>query len=180
MDQQLQQAVNQSNLPFHMGNPSAMFRPGGPKMLQEFKEFALRGSVLDMAIGIIMGVAFGRIVTSFVEDILMPPLSLVMHRSDATNLFISLSRNHYTTLAAAKAAGVATINYGVFFNAVFNFLLVAFAIFMLVRNINRYKRQQDAQPTTRECPFCYSVIPIKATRCSHCTAGIESAGTTRV
>jgi large conductance mechanosensitive channel len=173
MDQELRQAVDQSNLPFHMGNPSAIFRPGGPKLLQEFKEFALRGSVMDMAIGIIMGVAFGRIVTSFVEDILMPPLSLLMHRSDATNLFVSLSRNHYTTLAAAKAAGVATINYGVFFNAVFNFMLVAFAIFMLVKNLNRYKRQQDARPTSRECPFCYSVIPIKATRCSHCTATIE-------
>jgi len=174
MDQELRHAVDQSNLPFHMGNPSALFRPGGSKLLQEFKEFALRGSVLDMAIGIIMGVAFGRIVTSFVEDILMPPLSLVMHRSDASNMFVSLSRNHYTTLAAAKAAGVATINFGIFFNAVFNLLLVAFAIFMLVRNINRYKRQQDAQPTSRACPFCYSLIPLKATRCSHCTATVEA------
>jgi len=177
MDKELREAVDQSNLPFHMGNPSAIFRPGGPKLLQDFKEFALRGSVLDMAIGIIMGVAFGRIVTSFVEDILMPPLSLMLHRSDATNLFVSLSRNHYSTLAAAKAAGVATINYGVFFNAVFNFLLVAFAIFMLVRNVNRFRRQQEAQPTTRECPFCLSAIPLKASRCSHCTSEIKAIGT---
>jgi large conductance mechanosensitive channel len=178
--EELKRTLGKTDLGFSMGNPSTMFKPGGLKFLKDFKEFALRGNVLDMAIGIIMGVAFGRIVTSFVEDILMPPLGLLLGRSDASNLFISLSRQHYDTLAAAKAAGVATINYGIFFNATLNFLLVAFAIFMLVRQVNRFKRMQEeaqaspAAPAQRECPSCLSMVPAKAIRCAYCTSALEA------
>jgi large conductance mechanosensitive channel len=181
--EELKRTFDKVDLGFSMGNPATVFKPGGLKFLKDFKEFALRGNVLDMAIGIIMGVAFGRIVTSFVEDIMMPPLGLLMGRSDASNLFISLSREHYSTLAAAKAAGVATINYGVFFNAAMNFLLVAFSIFLLVRQINRFKRLQEAQPAQpgpvqRECPACLSMVPALATRCAYCTSALEAAKTT--
>src|SRR5690242_3339592 len=140
MHQNLQSPLGQ-DLPFHMGNPGTIFKPGGPKVLNDFKEFALRGSVLDMAIGIIMGVAFGRIVTSFVQDILMPPIGLVIGHRDSSNLYIALSRQHYASFAEAKAAGVAIINYGVFMDSILNFLIVAFAIFMLVRQINRFRHQ---------------------------------------
>ncbi|HVP44163.1 MAG TPA: large-conductance mechanosensitive channel protein MscL [Terriglobales bacterium] len=160
----------------HMMNPAPLLRPGGPKMLKEFKEFALRGNVLDMAIGIILGVAFGRIVTSFVEDILMPPLGLLLGKVDFSNLFFSLTGKHFDTIAAAKAAGAPTLNYGLFVNHVFNFLIVAFAIFLLVRQVNRLKRPAPAaEPTTRECPLCLSAIPIKATRCAHCTSEVKPA-----
>ncbi|MBZ5647988.1 MAG: large-conductance mechanosensitive channel protein MscL [Acidobacteriia bacterium] len=144
-------------------------------MMKEFKEFALRGNVLDMAIGIILGVAFGRIVTSFVEDILMPPLGLLLGKVDFSNLFFSLTGRHFDTLAAAKAAGAPTINYGMFVNHVFNFVIVAFAIFLLVRQVNRLKRQPAAAPTTRECPLCLSQIPIKAVKCAHCTSEVKPA-----
>lgn len=146
-------------------------------MLKEFKEFAMRGNVLDMAIGIILGVAFGKIVTSFVEDILMPPIGRLIGKADFANMFLSLSRQHFDTLAAAKAAGAATINYGVFLNTVINFLLVTFAIFLLVRQVNRIKRQPEAVPaaTTKECPYCLSSISIKATRCAHCTSELNNA-----
>ena len=140
-------------------------------MLKEFKEFALRGNVLDMAIGIILGVAFGKIVTSFVEDILMPPLGLVIGKVDFSSLFISLTGRHFDSVAAAKAAGAPTINYGIFGNNVLNFLIVAFAIFLLVRQVNRFKRQ-PAPPSTRECPYCCATIPLKATRCSSCTSDV--------
>ena len=158
----------------HMMNPAPMFRTGGPKMLKEFKEFALRGNVLDMAIGIILGVAFGRIVTSFVEDILMPPLGLLLGKVDFSNLFLSLTGQHFDTIAAAKAAGAPTLNYGMFVNHVLNFVIVAFAIFLLVRQVNRLKRPAPA-PSTRECPLCLSAIPLKATRCAHCTSEVKSA-----
>lgn len=164
-----------------MTSPAPLFRRGGDKMLKEFKEFALRGNVLDMAIGIILGVAFGRIVSSLVEDIVMPPLGLFLGRVDFSNLFFSLTGRHFDTLAAAKAAGAPTINYGMFVNHVLNFLIVAFAIFLLVRQVNRFKRQQEvvAAPTTRECPHCFFSIPIKATRCGHCAADVpQAAGAT--
>ena len=144
-------------------------------MLKEFKEFAMRGNVLDMAIGVIIGAAFGKIITSAVNDILMPPIGLVLGKVDFSNLFINLSGPHYNTLAEAKAAGAATINYGLFLNTVIDFLIVAFVIFLLIKQINRIKRQPEAKPTTRECPYCLSVIPIKAIRCPHCTSELKAA-----
>lgn len=142
-------------------------------MLKEFKEFALRGSVLDMAIGIILGVAFGKIITSFVEDILMPPLGLLIGKVDFSNLFFSLTGRHFDSVAAAKAAGAPTLNYGMFVNNVLNFLLIAFAIFLLIRQVNRFKRQAPASaPSMRECPYCCASIPLKASRCSSCTSEV--------
>lgn len=140
-------------------------------MFKEFKEFAMRGNVLDMAVGIIIGAAFGKIITSFVEDILMPPLGLLIGKVDFSNLFVSLTGQAFDSLAAAKAAGAATINYGMFINHIINFLIVAFAIFLLIRQVNRFKREAPAAaPTTKNCPYCISVIDLKATRCAHCTA----------
>jgi len=141
-------------------------------MLKEFKEFAMRGNVLDMAVGIIIGAAFGKIVTSFVEDIMMPPLGRLVGPVDFSNRFISLSTAHYDTVALAKAAGVATLNYGIFLNNVINFLIVAFAVFLLVRSVNRWttKPAAPAAPTTKDCPQCAMSIPIQAKRCGHCTA----------
>jgi large conductance mechanosensitive channel len=146
-------------------------------MLKEFKEFAMRGNVLDMAIGIIIGAAFGKIITSLVGDVLMPPIGLLLGKLDFSNLFINLSGQHFASLTDAKAAGVATINYGLFFNTIIDFVIVAFAIFLLIRQVNRLKRQPEpapAMPTTKECPFCLSVIPIKATRCPHCTSELKA------
>jgi len=140
-------------------------------MFKEFKEFAMRGNVVDMAVGIIIGAAFGRIVTSLVNDVIMPPIGKVLGKVDFSNLFISLSGQEYPTVAAAKAAGVATINYGIFVNTVIDFLIVAFAIFLIVRQINRWSRPAPAAaPATKECPYCFSQIPIKATRCPNCTS----------
>jgi len=147
-------------------------------MLKEFKEFAMRGNVLDMAVGIIIGAAFGKIIGSFVEDILMPPIGMLLGRVNFSNLFVSLTGQSYDSLAAAKAAGAATINYGVFFNHMFNFLIVAFAIFLLIKQVNRLKRAEAAPPTvptTKDCPYCLSAIAIKATRCAHCTAELKAA-----
>jgi len=147
-------------------------------MLKEFKEFAMRGNVFDMAIGIIIGAAFGKIVTSLVNDVLMPPLGLLLGRVDFSNLFINLSGKQYTSLTNAKAAGAATVNYGVFLNTVIDFIIVAFAIFLLVRTINKLRRQQEAapaEPTTKECPYCLSSIPSKAIRCPHCTSELKAA-----
>jgi large conductance mechanosensitive channel len=151
-------------------------------MLKEFKEFAMRGNVIDMAVGIIIGAAFGTIVTSLVADILMPPVGLLLGNIDFANLFIVLKEGAkvagpYASVAAAKAAGAVTINYGFFINTVISFLIVAFAVFLLVRNINRLKQQEEAPPavpTTKECPYCISTIPIKATRCSHCTSELKA------
>src|SRR6266404_372456 len=140
-------------------------------MLKEFKEFAMRGNVLDMAIGVIIGAAFGKIITSVVSDIIMPPIGLVLGKVDFSNLFISLSGQSYNTLAEAKAAGAATLNYGLFLNTVIDFLIVAFVIFLLIKQINRIKRQPEpSKPTTKDCPYCLSAIPVKATRCPHCTS----------
>ena len=141
-------------------------------MLKEFKEFAMRGNVLDMAVGIIIGAAFGKIVSSMVDDVLMPPIGRLMGGVDFSNLFVSLSAQHYDSLAAAKAAGAATINYGVFLNTIINFLIVAFAIFLLVKQVNNLQKPAPAPaaPATKDCPHCLSTIPAKATRCSHCTS----------
>jgi large conductance mechanosensitive channel len=146
-------------------------------MLKEFREFTLRGNVLDMAIGIIIGAAFGKIITSFVNDILMPPIGLLLGNVDFSNLFISLSGQPYATLEEAQAAGAATINYGLFINTVLDFLIVAFVVFLLVRQVNRMRREKEAPPAepTKECPYCLSVVPLKATRCPHCTSELEAA-----
>jgi len=146
-------------------------------MLKEFKEFAMRGNVLDMAVGIIIGAAFGQIVNSFVQDVMMPPIGRLLGHVDFSNLFVSLTGAHYDTLAAAKAAGAATLNYGVFLNTIINFLIVAFAVFLLVRQVNRFaaKPAPAAAPTTRDCPYCLSAIPLKATKCGHCTSEVRPA-----
>ena len=147
-------------------------------MIKEFKEFAMRGNVMDMAIGIILGAAFGKIISSFVNDILMPPLGKLIGGVDFSNLFISLSGGEYATLDAAKEAGAATINYGIFINTVLDFLIVAFAIFLVVRQMNRLKRKEEAppaEPTTKACPKCCTDSPIKAVRCPHCTSELHAA-----
>jgi large conductance mechanosensitive channel len=147
-------------------------------MFKEFKEFAMRGNVLDMAVGIVVGAAFGLIVNSFVADILMPPIGMLLGHADFSNLFISLSGTHYDTIAAAKAAGAATINYGLFLNTIINFLIVAFAVFLLVRQVNRFTAKPApalAAPTTRDCPYCLSAVPLKATKCAQCTSELRPA-----
>jgi large conductance mechanosensitive channel len=145
-------------------------------MLKEFKEFVMRGNVVDLAIGIVIGVAFGKIVTSFVEDVLMPPIGLALGNVDFSNLFINLSGGNYPSVAAAKAAGAATLNYGIFFNNILNFLIIALAIFLLIKQINRMQKPAPAAaPTTKDCPHCLSAIPIKATRCAHCTSELRPA-----
>ncbi len=142
-------------------------------MLKEFKEFAMRGNVLDMAIGVIIGGAFGKIVSSLVSDVLMPPIGLLMGKVDFSSLFLNLSGTPQPSLAAAKAAGAPTINYGVFLQTVFDFIIIAFVIFMLVKQINRLKKPEPAAaPTTKDCPHCLSTIPIKATKCAHCTSAV--------
>ncbi len=147
-------------------------------MLKEFKEFAMRGNVLDMAIGIIIGAAFGKIVSSFVSDILMPPVGLLIGKTDFSGLFIDLSGDIHPSLAAAKAAGAATINYGVFLNTILDFLIVAFAIFLLIRQINCMTLEPEAAPvapSTKTCQHCLSSIPLQATRCAHCTSDLRQA-----
>jgi len=147
-------------------------------MLKEFKEFAMRGNVLDMAVGIIIGAAFGKIVSSLVNDIIMPPIGLLLGKVDFSNLFLNLSGTHYDSLGVAKAAGAATVNYGVFLNTVLDFIIVAFAIFLLIRQINRLKRKQEASPVapnTKDCPYCLSAIAIQASRCPHCTSELKTA-----
>ena len=147
-------------------------------MLKEFKEFAMKGSVVDLAVGLIIGAAFGKIVTSFVNDILMPPLGLVIGKVDFTNLFINLSDKPVNTLAEAKAAGAATLNYGLFLNTIIDFLIVAFAIFLLIKQVNRMKREPapaPATPTTKDCPYCATAIPIPAKRCPNCTSQLSAA-----
>ena len=147
-------------------------------MFKEFKEFAMRGNVLDMAIGIIIGAAFGKIVTSLVTDVIMPPIGLLLGKLDFSNLYINLSGQPYASLSAAKAAGASTINYGIFVNTVIDFIIVAFVIFLLIRQVNKMKRQPEiaaAVPTTKECPYCLSVIPVKAVRCPHCTSELKLA-----
>jgi large conductance mechanosensitive channel len=145
-------------------------------MLKEFKAFAMRGNVLDMAVGIVIGAAFGKIIASLVEDILMPPIGTLLGRMDFSNLFLTLTRQHYDTLAAAKVAGAATVNYGLFFNTVINFLIVALAIFLLVRQVNRWQTKPPVPAaTTKDCPYCCSAIASKATRCPQCTSELRAA-----
>jgi large conductance mechanosensitive channel len=141
-------------------------------MLKEFKEFAVRGNVVDLAVGLIIGGAFGKIVTSFVNDILMPPIGLALGNVDFANLFITLSGLQARTLEEAQAAGAVTINYGMFISTIIDFIIVAFAIFLLIRQINRMKRapEEETVPNTKECPHCATAIPIKATRCPNCTS----------
>lgn len=150
-------------------------------MFKEFKEFALRGSVIDMAVGIIIGAAFGTIVNSLVSDIIMPPIGLLLSNVDFSSLFIVLKHGKvpgpYGSIADAKAAGAVTLNYGLFINTIISFIIVAFAVFLLIRNINRLKRLEEVPPsvpTTKECPYCLSVIPVKAVRCAHCTSELKN------
>jgi len=142
-------------------------------MLKEFKDFAMRGNVLDMAIGVILGAAFGKIVSSLVSDVLMPPIGLLMGKVDFSSLFINLSGTPQPSLTAAKAAGAPTINYGVFLQATFDFIIIAFVIFLLVKQVNRLKKPEPTPaPMTKDCPHCLSAIPIKATKCAHCTSNV--------
>jgi large conductance mechanosensitive channel len=146
-------------------------------LLDEFKKFAMRGNVVDLAVGVVIGAAFGKIVTSFVNDVLMPPIGLLLGRVDFSNLFVNLSDGSYPSVAAAKAAGAPTLNYGLFLNAVVNFLIVAFVIFLLLRQVNRFlvKPTPAAAPTTKECAYCISTIPLRARRCPHCTSELAAS-----
>jgi len=142
-------------------------------VLKEFKEFAMRGSVLDLAIGVIIGAAFGKIVSSLVDDVLMPPLGKLIHGVDFSNLFITLDERHFDTLKAAKDAGVATLNYGNFINTVINFIIVTFSIFLVVRSVNRWLPKPPVPPapvTTKDCPQCAMPIPVAAKKCGHCAS----------
>ena len=150
-------------------------------MLKEFKEFAMKGNVLDMAVGIVIGAAFGLIIASLVADVIMPPIGLLLGSVDFANIFSVLKEGKvagpYATPAAAKAAGAVTINWGIFINTIINFLIVAFAIFLLVKGVNKARMEKEvpvAEPTTKECPYCLSVIPLKATRCPHCTSQVTT------
>jgi large conductance mechanosensitive channel len=142
-------------------------------MLKEFKEFAMRGNVIDMAVGVVIGAAFGKIISSLVEDVVMPPIGLALGNVDFSNLFVNLSGKDYPSVAAAKAAGAATLNYGIFFNTILNFIIIAFAVFLVIRSFNKTKQPEPAAVSTKECPHCLSAIPIKATRCAHCTAELR-------
>ncbi len=147
-------------------------------MLKEFREFAMRGNVVDMAVGIIIGAAFGKIVSSLVADIIMPPIGVLLGGVDFSEIYVNLSDGEFATLAAAQEAGAATMNFGIFINTVIDFVIVAFAIFMVIRAMNNMKRKEEAppaEPTTKDCPHCLSEIPIKATRCAHCTADLATA-----
>ena len=151
-------------------------------MLKEFKEFAMRGNVVDMAVGIVIGAAFGVIVKSLVSDVIMPPIGLLLGNVDFENLFAVLKQGAtagpYASLADAKAAGAVSMNYGVFINTIISFAIVVFAVFLMIRQINKLTRKEEApppEPTTKECPYCFSTIPIKATRCGHCTSELKTA-----
>jgi len=143
-------------------------------MIKEFREFSLKGNVVDLAVGVIIGAAFGKIVDSLVKDIIMPPFGLILNRVNFTDLFIALNGQRYTSLEAAQAAGAPTINVGLFLNNVISFLIVAFVLFLVVRQINRMRREPPKKETnTKQCPFCISTIPLKATRCPDCTSALD-------
>lgn len=144
-------------------------------MLKEFREFAMRGNLLDLAIGFVLGTAFGRVITSLVNDIVMPPIGFVLGGLDFSSLFITLKGGPYASVAAAKAAGAPTINYGIFINTIVDFVIVAVVLFLVVRQVNRMRRQQEAAPTTKACPYCVSTIPIGAVRCPNCTSDLKAA-----
>ena len=145
-------------------------------MWKEFRAFVMRGNVLDLAVAVIIGAAFGKIITSLVSDVLMPPIGLVLGRVDFSGLYANLSATPYPSLAAAKAAGAPTINYGLFINATIDFLIVAFVLFMVIRTANRMQqtlaKPAAAPPATKDCPYCFLAIPVKATRCGHCTSSL--------
>ncbi|MDH3942635.1 MAG: large-conductance mechanosensitive channel protein MscL [Anaerolineae bacterium] len=148
-------------------------------MIKEFREFAMRGNVLDMAVGIILGAAFGTIISSLVADVIMPPVGMLLGNVDFTDLYMVLqpgaAPGPYDSLELAKEAGAVTVNYGLFLNTIINFLIVAFAMFMLIRSVNRLQREEEApaaEPTSKDCPHCFTEIPIKATRCPHCTSDL--------
>lgn len=142
-------------------------------MFKEFKEFVSKGNVLDLAVGVVIGAAFGKIVTSFVDDILMPPIGKLFGGVDFANLFINLGTGHFATLAEAKAAAAPTLNYGLFINNVLGFLIIAFAIFLVVKQANRMRKPAAAPPPTKSCPYCTSIVPEAATRCPHCTSDLN-------
>lgn len=151
-------------------------------MLKDFKEFVMRGNVVDMAVGIVIGAAFGAVIKSLVADVIMPPIGLLLGNVDFSNLFITLKAGKvagpYVSLAAAQAAGAVTLNLGLFINTIVSFVIVAFAVFLLVRGIIQMRREQEAPPAapaTKECPYCQSEIPLKATRCPHCTSELGAA-----
>lgn len=147
-------------------------------MFKEFKEFVMKGNVIDMAVGIIIGAAFGTIIKSLVDDVLMPPIGLLLGNVDFANLLVVIKEGKvagpYATLAAAKAAGAVTVNIGVFINTIIGFLIVAFSVFLVIKNINRLKKEPPPpDPTTKDCPLCCTAIPVKATRCPHCTSELK-------
>jgi len=146
-------------------------------MAKDFREFAARGNVIDLAVGVMIGAAFGKIVSSLVNDVVMPPIGMAIGRVDFRNLFVALDRQGYASLADAQKAGAPTINYGLFMNTVFEFLIVAFVIFMMVRQLNRLKTPEPTPPKddSRDCPYCVSRIPGKATRCPNCTSELRPA-----
>ncbi|HEY5682963.1 MAG TPA: large-conductance mechanosensitive channel protein MscL [Sulfuricaulis sp.] len=143
-------------------------------MLDEFKKFVMRGNVVDMAVGIVIGAAFGKIVSSFVADVLMPPIGLAMGGVDFSGLFVNLGNGVFPTLAAAKAAGAPTLNYGLFINTLIDFIIIAFALFMVIRAMNKLKKPEEAKaPSTKSCPECLSNIPVAAKRCMYCTSSLK-------
>ena len=144
-------------------------------MFKEFKEFAVRGNVMDMAVGIVIGAAFGKIVSSFVNDVLMPPVGLLMGKVDFSNLFLNLGGGTFATLAEAQAAGAPTLRYGVFINTIIDFVIVAFAIFLVVQQMNRLKKQEPEEANSKECEYCATTIPLKARRCPSCTSELHAA-----
>jgi large conductance mechanosensitive channel len=153
--------------------PNLIKEENGMSLVKEFRDFVARGNVVDLAVGVIIGASFGKIVTSLVNDVLMPPIGLILGHVDFSNLFFDLSDKHYDSLAAAKAAGAPTINYGLFINALIDFAIVAFVIFLLVQQVSKFLKK-PGPPTTKECPHCISTIALKARKCPHCTADIPA------
>jgi large conductance mechanosensitive channel len=141
-------------------------------VLKEFKAFAMRGSVLDLAVGVIIGAAFGKVVSSLVDDVILPPIGRLVGHVDFSNLFINLSGTHFESLKDAKDHGAATLNYGIFLNTILNFLIVAFAVFLLVRSVNKWLPKPPAPVTTKDCPQCAMAIPVSAKKCGHCTSAV--------
>jgi large conductance mechanosensitive channel len=162
--------INMANFASRMSSPMPLAKIGKGGF-RDFKEFALKGSVLDMAIGIILGVAFGKIITSFVDDIIMPVIGRIFGKVDFSNMFVSLTGMHFDSLAAAKAVGAPTLNYGSFVNTIFNFVIVALGVFLLIRQVNRFRHTQEV--ALKECPFCCSGVLQRATRCPYCTSTLE-------
>jgi large conductance mechanosensitive channel len=148
---------------------------GVVSILTEFKQFAMKGNVIDLAVGFVVGAAFGKIVSSLTNDIIMPPIGLLLGKVDFSNLFVNLSSKDYPTIAAAKAAGAPTLNYGMFLNTIIDFVIIAFAVFLLVKWVNRLMRQKPPDPTTKDCPYCATAIPIPAKKCPNCTSELKAA-----